>query len=139
MILVLSVFVSNCNTAPEVKSVIPDKVLAVKVDGMVCAVGCAKYIEKEVAKMEGVSDCKVDFEHGRASISFSSTAQSQEKIIETISGLNDGQYQVSDAHIRSIQKKTEDRTSKKDEESTVTDVKFSFPELVTFFIGELTR
>ena len=139
--LILSVFIVNCNKAPEgAAAIVADQELALKVEGMVCAVGCAKYIEKEVAKMDGIKDCVVDFEQGTASITFSSTAQSADHILETINGLNDGQYKVIDVQSKKIKKTSADRSpGAKEEESSVTDVKFNFPELVTFFIGELTR
>ena len=32
------------------------------IEGMTCAMGCAKTIEKKMAKMDGVKSAKVDFE-----------------------------------------------------------------------------
>ncbi|HAW52162.1 MAG TPA: heavy metal transporter, partial [Flavobacteriales bacterium] len=69
-----------------------DQELALKVEGMVCAVGCAKYIEKEVSHLSGVAGCSVNFEEGTAHIDFSSDLMSQEKILDVINNLSDGQY-----------------------------------------------
>jgi len=35
-----------------------------KIEGMSCAIGCAKTIEKELSEMDGVQKASVDFESG---------------------------------------------------------------------------
>ncbi|WP_455169530.1 heavy-metal-associated domain-containing protein [Aegicerativicinus sediminis] len=40
------------------------------IDGMTCAVGCAKTIEKKLAKMEGVKSAKVDFDKKLAMVEY---------------------------------------------------------------------
>lgn len=40
------------------------------VDGMTCAMGCAKTIEKKIAKMEGVKTAKVDFDKRLAMVEY---------------------------------------------------------------------
>ncbi|MEQ8324823.1 MAG: heavy metal-associated domain-containing protein [Vicingaceae bacterium] len=139
--MLISVFVVNCNQASEESvKVLADQELALKVDGMVCAVGCAKYIEKQVAKMDGVSKCEVDFEKGTASIVFSSSVLSKEAIVESISDMNGGQYKVNVTGMHKIQNNTDELPEgSQDNEPSVSEVTFHFPELVTFFIGQLTR
>ncbi len=40
------------------------------IDGMSCAVGCAKTIEKKLAGLDGVQDAKVDFDKKTATVSY---------------------------------------------------------------------
>ena len=40
------------------------------IDGMTCAMGCAKTIEKKMAKMEGVKSAKVDFDTRMAMVEY---------------------------------------------------------------------
>ena len=64
------------------------------IDGMVCAMGCAKTIQDEVADMSGVAACSVDFETGKAYIEFDKTQLNENEIIATIEGMADGMYKV---------------------------------------------
>lgn len=67
-----------------------------KIDGMTCPTGCAATIEKKLAGMDGVQDAKVDFEKKTATISFDAEKQTPEKFVETVEGLANGAYKVSD-------------------------------------------
>ena len=40
------------------------------IEGMTCAVGCAKTIEEKLAEMDGVQNAKVDFETKTATVNF---------------------------------------------------------------------
>ncbi|HYD91591.1 MAG TPA: heavy-metal-associated domain-containing protein [Flavobacterium sp.] len=67
-----------------------------KIDGMTCPMGCAATIEQKLAKMDGVQEAKVDFESKTATISFDAAKQTPEKFVETVEGIADGAYKVSD-------------------------------------------
>lgn len=67
-----------------------------KIDGMTCPSGCAAMIEKKLAGLEGVGEAKVDFEKKTATVSFDASKQTPEKLVETVEGLADGAYKVSD-------------------------------------------
>ena len=125
------------NTAVEVQA---DKQLALKVDGMVCEVGCAKYIEKQVSKIAGVSNCTVNFEDGIAEVEFSSDLTGQEEIVGTITGINDGQYEVMVLEEKEESTKKSTSSPQGDgEEVNETEVSFHFPELVTYFMSRIIR
>lgn len=67
-----------------------------KIEGMTCALGCAKMIESKLARTEGVDSVKVDFEKKFAFVSYDHTQQTEEKLIHTIETLADGKtYKVS--------------------------------------------
>ncbi|MGV3461417.1 MAG: heavy-metal-associated domain-containing protein [Flavobacterium sp.] len=67
-----------------------------KIDGMTCPMGCAATIEKKLAKMDGVGEAKVDYDKKTATVSYDPAKQTPEKFVETVEGLADGAYKVSD-------------------------------------------
>ncbi len=67
------------------------------IEGMSCAVGCAKTIEKKLAKMEGVTKVEVDFEKKMATVNFDAAKLSPETLVEAVESAADGKtYKVSD-------------------------------------------
>jgi copper chaperone CopZ len=140
-LVVVFLFV-NCNQSSVDSGAIveADQELALKVEGMVCAVGCAKYIENELSKFSGVSHCTVNFEEGTAMVDFSSEVLSQEEIVEVINNLSDGQYQATVISQKKMPKTNESMPQEnKEKESSMTEVSFQFPQLVTYFINRLVR
>ncbi len=65
------------------------------VDGMVCAMGCAATIEKEVADMDGVTVSDVNYEAEKAHFEFDPAVTSEKEIKDKIATLADGQYVLS--------------------------------------------
>lgn len=141
-IFILTLLTLGCSTKIEQKSsdFIADSQLSLKVDGMVCAVGCAKYIEKQVAKMDGVTSCVVNFEEGTASIEFSGEVTNREEIVSSITDINEGQYQVEVVELSNIENNglTSPESEKSNKEKSP-KVSFHFPELITYFIGRIVR
>lgn len=71
------------------------------IDGMSCAIGCAKTIEKKLSSTEGVQDAKVDFDKKEATVNFDAAIISPEKIQEIVEKTADGKtYKVSDVKIK---------------------------------------
>jgi len=64
-----------------------------KIDGMMCPDGCAKTIEKKLAKMDGVDNAKVDFDSKTATIQFDPAKQHAESFVQTVEKM--GEYKVS--------------------------------------------
>jgi len=68
-----------------------------KIDGMVCAVGCAKTIEKKLASLNGVTKASVDYDKKEATVEFDAAKQTPEKLVETVEKVGDGKtYKVKD-------------------------------------------
>lgn len=65
-----------------------------QVEGMSCAVGCAKVIEGKLAKMEGVKTATVDFDSKTATVEFDDAKQNPDAIKKMVEGLADGAYTV---------------------------------------------
>lgn len=79
----------------------------ISIDGMTCASGCAKTIEKTVSGLEGVTYSKVNFEEKTASFKYDGTKTDEKKILDAIAALNEGQYKVTKVEVK-VQTKTDD-------------------------------
>lgn len=69
-----------------------------EIEGMSCAVGCAKVIEGKLAKLNGVKSATVDFETKKATVEFDNAQQSIESIEQTVEKIGDGLYKVENMH-----------------------------------------
>lgn len=59
------------------------------IKGMTCAMGCAKTIEKKMAKMEGVKMAKVDFDKELAMVEFDEAKVNPNLLKEAVSKVSD--------------------------------------------------
>lgn len=67
-----------------------------EIEGMTCAMGCAKTIEKELSNLDGVEKATVDFDKKIATVVFDKTVQNQENLTKTVQATGDGKtYKVS--------------------------------------------
>ncbi|MBT8270766.1 MAG: heavy-metal-associated domain-containing protein [Flavobacteriaceae bacterium] len=98
--MVLVLLVSNCKnqSEPEVKTVStevteekttldPNATYAkaeFTIEGMTCAVGCAKTIESKLAKMEGVKTAAVDFDRKLAMVEYDEARVNHNSLEETV-------------------------------------------------------
>lgn len=81
----------------ENKPVADAKKATMKVNGMTCAMGCAKTIENKLAALDGVQKATVDFDAKIATIEYDGAVQSIETLSKTIEGVADGKtYKVSE-------------------------------------------
>ena len=101
----------SCNSADSNQVIVKDqkvkskvtvhsnKSIDLKIEGMVCEMGCGSSIRKALNETNAVERCSFDFKDGRAintaKISFDSTIISKDKIISVISELNDKQFKVT--------------------------------------------
>jgi len=113
VIVMLALFITACKNdkQPDVKTVdveVTNKEVAETIDpnatyakvefgieGMTCAMGCAKTIEKKMAKMEGVKSAKVDFDKRLAMVEYDEAKVSPETLEETVTSVADI-YKVKD-------------------------------------------
>jgi periplasmic mercuric ion binding protein len=66
------------------------------VEGMTCAIGCAKTIEEDLSKMEGVQKAIVDFDTKIASIDYDAAVLKPDNLVKTVISAADGKtYSVS--------------------------------------------
>jgi copper chaperone CopZ len=70
------------------------------VEGMSCAIGCAKTIQEDLTDLDGVQDAKVDFDTKLATVTFDKTVQNPEKLTTIVEAAADGKtYSVKDIKI----------------------------------------
>ena len=67
------------------------------IEGMTCEIGCAKTIEKKLAKMEGVKSATVDFDKKLAMVEFDDALVTTTSLEETVIEVADI-YTVKDMH-----------------------------------------
>lgn len=109
-----------------------------KVEGMVCAMGCAKFIEDKVADLDGIIASNVNFEEGVAKFEFDKTATDSKEIKKFINGIHDGQYKAT--LLEEVEKAEENETVDSDKESissVAEHINISFPELFTYFLKRI--
>jgi mercuric ion binding protein len=67
-----------------------------KVEGMTCAIGCAKTIQEELTELDGVQIATVDFDKKLATVTFDKTVQNPESLTKVVQATGDGKtYKVS--------------------------------------------
>ena len=90
----------NMHTQIEEPSydIVANRLLKMDLEGMVCQMGCGGAIRKELNATGAVANCDFNFEEGRAvdvaTISFDENKISSEKIVQIVSEINDGQFDV---------------------------------------------
>jgi periplasmic mercuric ion binding protein len=110
MILVAIIFTNCKNEAkPEVKTIETDVAVTTEkalnpdahfvkteftIDGMTCAIGCAKTIESKITKMDGVKSATVDFDKKLAMVEYDVAVVNHEALEATVSKTADI-YKVS--------------------------------------------
>lgn len=70
-----------------------------QVEGMSCAVGCAKVIEGKLAKMDGMKSAKVDFDTKTATVEFDDAKQNPEAIKKMVEEIANGAYKVENINV----------------------------------------
>ena len=66
-----------------------------EIEGMTCAMGCAKTIEEELGAMGGVQKATVDFDSKKATVIFDKTIQNQDNLTKVVEATADGKtYKV---------------------------------------------
>jgi len=128
LLFALVVFAFSCKneSQPEVKTVDTEVKVAeldpnanyakaeFKIEGMTCAVGCAKTIEKKMAKMEGVKSAKVDFDRQLAMVEYDDAKVTPVSLEETVTKVADI-YKVKDMKtVNAFSKKACAKECKKD-------------------------
>lgn len=85
--------------APKVKKEIAAENLQTAnftIEGMTCAIGCAKTIQEELTALDGVQTAAVDFDKKSATVTFDKTVQTPENLTKVVQATGDGKtYKVS--------------------------------------------
>lgn len=83
-------------TSKDSKTVAKAETTTFNIEGMTCAMGCAKTIENKLAGLDGVQKATVDFDKKTATVEYDAAVQTPEKLVETVEAVADGKtYKVS--------------------------------------------
>ena len=82
----------STNTTQEV---VKSSAMKMSINGMTCAMGCAKAIETELKNVAGVSNAVVDFESAIASIEFNSNLVSEAGLVDFVNDYRNGSFKAS--------------------------------------------
>jgi copper chaperone CopZ len=75
------------------------------VEGMTCAIGCAKTIQEKLASMDGVENATVDFDKKLATVQFDASKQSPELLLKAVQETGDGKtYVVANMKSEAVKK-----------------------------------
>lgn len=89
--------------APKIKKEIASENLKetrFSIEGMTCAVGCAKTIQEELSALDGVQTATVDFDKKLATVTFDKTVQNPESLTKIVEATGDGKtYTVSNVKL----------------------------------------
>jgi mercuric ion binding protein len=109
-----------------------------EIEGMTCAIGCAKMIKKTVSDLNGVKMAEVNFDADNP-IDFAVVEYNPEEINElemaaVIQSLVDGQYKVNNiiVTIYIYSESLKEEIIEEDKTSAL-DIKFSFPNILEVF------
>lgn len=111
VIALFSVVLWSCKneTTPETKTVEVEKTMAVNdinpnatleksefnINGMTCAIGCAKTIEKKLSEIDGVKSATVDFDKKLAMVEYDKDKVTQISLEKTVTNASD-KYSVTE-------------------------------------------
>ena len=98
--LAIILSVSSCSettaqSADITQEVVKNSVMAMGIEGMTCAMGCARSIETELKNVDGVSNAVVDFESATASIEFNPGLVSEARLLAFVNDYKDGSYKAT--------------------------------------------
>lgn len=70
------------------------EVATFNIEGMTCAIGCAKTIQEKLASMDGVQNATVDFDKKFATVEFDASKQTPELLLKAVQETGDGKTYV---------------------------------------------
>ena len=98
--LAIIFLISSCSettaqSADVTQEVVKNSIMAMGIEGMTCAMGCARSIETELKNVDGVSSAVVDFESATASIEFNPGLVSEARLLAFVNDYKDGSYKAT--------------------------------------------
>ena len=128
--------------------VVPNRLLTVEIEGMVCEMGCGGSIRKDLKAAGGVSDVTFDYKEDRntnfVAVTFDSQRITEQEMIERLSKLNEGQFTVGITEWEEFQvENSNEKNEAKPSEDSKIDVSSSsgveLPNLLDLLSGLLLR
>ena len=128
--------------------VLPNRLLTVEIEGMVCEMGCGGSIRKDLKATGGVSDVTFDYKEDRntnfVAVTYDSQRITEQEMIERLSDLNEGQFTVGITEWEEFQaENSKQNNGTKSSEDSKIDVASSsgleIPNLLDLLSGLLLR
>ena len=86
----------STSTKNKIMAVVKPQTATFTIEGMTCAIGCAKTIQEKLAAMDGVQKATVDFDKKTATVEFDASKLTPAKLLEAVETTGDGKtYKVS--------------------------------------------
>ena len=92
---VISCSETTAQSTDTTQEVVKNSLMTMSIEGMTCAMGCARAIENELKNVEGVSSAVVDFESATASVEFNSGLVSETGLIDFVNDYRDGSFKAT--------------------------------------------
>jgi len=73
-----------------------------QIEGMTCALGCAKMIEGKLTGLQGVKEATVDFDSKTATVVFDDAKQNGESLTQTVQKIANGSYKVENLEVKAL-------------------------------------
>ena len=90
------VITASASVTKEIVAAVKPETATFTIEGMTCAIGCAKTIQEKLASVDGVQKATVDFDTKTATVEFDATKQTPAKLLEATEKTGDGKtYKVS--------------------------------------------
>ena len=86
---------TTAQSADITQEVVKNSIMAMGIEGMTCAMGCARAIETELKNVEGVSSALVDFESATASIEFNPGLVSEAGLLDFVNDYRGGSFKAT--------------------------------------------
>lgn len=143
-------FIQSCFTgevSSDSASNNQNQVAVVNIEGMTCAMGCAKAIESNLVDLKGVKSANVDFDNKIAKVEYSKKDLDKAEIIAAIKSTNGGGiYEVTSFELEEFVKsssetKAKQKKSESDKESEIgsvsnpSEILFEFPSIFTALLN----
>ena len=92
--LVASCSETTAQSADTTQESVKNSSMAMSIEGMTCATGCARAIETELNNVDGVSSAVVDFKSATASIEFNPGIVTESGLLAFVNEYKDGSYKA---------------------------------------------
>ena len=77
------------------QEVVGNSEMKMTIEGMTCAMGCARAIEVELNNIDGVEGAKVDFKSANATLSYNGSLTSESSIVDFVNNYRNGTFKAS--------------------------------------------
>lgn len=86
---------TTAQSKQAVQEVVKSSEMSMSIEGMTCAMGCARAIEVELRNLEGVEDAVVNFKDANANLTYNSALTSESTIVDFVNNYRNGSFKAT--------------------------------------------